>query len=256
VDILTDQFRRAIGAYTSVPDRSMFYDPGMPLLDPVSAALFVVGLVVLVVAWRRSESALLLAWLLGAAVLGGMLLVDPPHSPRYVNAAPAVCLVVALGIVSLVRSLGRSAGLSSRTRHAVVAAAVIALGLWSLAFYFEAYTPRAKLGGPRTEMQTAVAASIAARPADTYVYLLAGQDELYLGNGTIRFIAPGRRGLDVLPTTSSADVPLVAVPHMWVVTPARFGEFRAIRHREPDGRLVVRRSPVDDRALFATYEPS
>ena len=254
--ILGDQFRRAVGAYTSVPDRSTFYDPGSPLLDPISATLFAIGLMALVVAWRRSESALLASWLLGAALLGGMLLVDPPQSPRYVNAAPAVCLVIALGLVSGMRHMGRLAGLSPRTQHVVVAVTVSGLALWNLNFYFRDYTSRAKLGGPRTELQTAVARSIATRPGTTYVYLLAGRDELYMNNGTIRFIAPGRTGLDVLPSTSVADVPLVAVPHMYVVTPGRFAEISAIRSREPGGRLGLRRSEVDDRPLFATYEPS
>jgi hypothetical protein len=138
---------------------------------------------------------------------------------------------------------------------AVVAAATVGLGLWNLGFYFDAYTPRAKLGGPRTELQTAVAEAVAARPADTYVYLLAGHDELYLGNGTIRFIAPGRTGLDVLATTSGIDVPIVAVPHVYVFTPARFGEMEEIRHREAGGRVGLQRSAVDGRPLLATYEP-
>jgi hypothetical protein len=254
--ILGAQFRRAAGAYTSVPDRTTFYDPGTPLLDAISATLFVIGLIVLVVAWRRSESAVLASWLLGAGLLGGMLLVDPPQSTRYVNAAPAVCLVVALGLVSVVRFLGRSADLSSRTQHVVVVTTVMGLALWNLDFYFRDYTPRAKLGGPRTELQTAVARSIADRPDETYVYLLAGRDEMYLNNGTIRFIAPGRNGLDVLPTTSGADLPLVTVPHMYVFTPGRFGEIEAIEAREPGGSLGLQRSDVDDRPLFATYEPS
>lgn len=253
--ILRDQFERGVGAFTSAPDRTSFYDPGMPLLDPVSATLFTLGLLALVVAWRRSESMLLCSWLLGTAVLGGMLLADPPHSTRYVNAAPAVCLVAAVGLVTAVRLLGRSTELSARTQHAVVAAAVAGLAAWNVAFYFAEYTPRLRFGGIGNETATALARALAARPEETFVYLFAARDELYLGHGTLRFVDPGRTGLDVMPWMSADSVPLVAVPHVYVFTAARFVDVERARAREPGGRLGLYRSRLDGRPLFATYEP-
>ena len=253
--ILRDQFERGIGAYTSAPDRTSFYDPGMPLLDPVSATLFTLGLLALVVAWRRSESVLLASWLLGTAILGGMLLADPPHSTRYVNAAPAVCLVAAIGVVAPVRLLGRATELSKRKQYALIAAVVAALAAWNVAFYFREYTPRLRFGGLGNETATALAHTLAARPPNTYVYLFARQDELYLGHGTIRFIAPGRTGFDVQPGASADSVPPVSVPHLYAFTAARFADVESARAREPGGRLGLYRSRVDGRPLFATYEP-
>src|SRR5262249_5878665 len=99
--ILLNQVRDSFGAYIFQPDRSTWYDPKIPLLDRTSAVLFIFGLASALSCWRRMEMALLLTWIVGAAIFGGVLLTDTPESPRFVMTAPALCLLVALAIERL-----------------------------------------------------------------------------------------------------------------------------------------------------------
>lgn len=254
VEILLEQARRGFGAFTTVPDRSEFYDPGMPLLDTGSAALLVVGLVILAAQWRRSGSVLVLAWLAGGALLGGALLVDPPHSPRYVTLAPAVCLVVALALEWFGRLVGRLGG-GVRGARAVVAGGTCAVAAWSTAFYFGEYTPREHFAGARTEAATAIGRYLGDMPRETHVYLLAAP-ATYLSNGSITFLAPGVTGTDVVERlTSSHEVPTEQPLRVYVALPDRAGELAHAREGMPGGRVHIGVSRADGRPLFYAYEP-
>ena len=61
MDLLARQVLDSAGAITTVVDRSFFYWPEMPLLDPVSSVLFLAGLGLVPWRWRRPVSGLLLA---------------------------------------------------------------------------------------------------------------------------------------------------------------------------------------------------
>ena len=64
VDVLATQAWRSLGAFGWVRDVTSHYNQGMSLLDPVSACIFAVGVVVIVIRFRRPESVLVPAWLL------------------------------------------------------------------------------------------------------------------------------------------------------------------------------------------------
>jgi hypothetical protein len=227
----------------------------MPLLDPVSSALFLVGLAVVLYEWRRIESALLLAWLLIALVFGGVLLVNPPEVQRFVTLAPLLCLLIAVGIDLGARFLTNAVPQVRRFVPALAALCVAGLGVWSLHFYFAVYTPRNDLGFRTTESTTAIGRYLAARPG-RYVYFV-GPPFTYLGNGSIEFIGRAR-GFDVpqpigargLPPPPRGLRPLV------VFDPARMSELGAVRRRYPGTTVKSYHSDVDGAPLFAAYTPS
>lgn len=70
--------------------------PLQPALNPLLTILFVAGLVVLGLQLQRSESRLLLCWLLGA-LLPGFLTADSPNFLRLIGAAPPSYLIAAIG---------------------------------------------------------------------------------------------------------------------------------------------------------------
>jgi len=78
--------------------------PGVPMLDPISGALFLLGLAAAVAAWRRAESQIALCWI-GIGLLGGILS-DPSEAPQAYRTgliAPACYLVAGLGWDALCR---------------------------------------------------------------------------------------------------------------------------------------------------------
>jgi 4-amino-4-deoxy-L-arabinose transferase-like glycosyltransferase len=78
--------------------------PGLPLLDPFSGALMLVGLLVALRRWREPLCWLLVGWLaLGA--LGGVLSLGGVHAMRAVGALVPSLLLAALGLRQLVGQL-------------------------------------------------------------------------------------------------------------------------------------------------------
>jgi 4-amino-4-deoxy-L-arabinose transferase-like glycosyltransferase len=243
----------SLGAFGFVRDVSPQYNPSMSLLDPVAAVLFVGGVLLMAVRIRRTESVLVLAWLL-ATVIASALVVATPAAEHYVTVAPAVCLAVACGLDAVV---GAVAGLHPHGRRwsaATVGVAVVGLCAWSATFYFHDYSPRNAYGFPPTETATAVARYLAPRTETSYVYLLA--PNLFLDNGTLQFIDRGLRGTDVAARTAPRDLPKHprALRSLFVALPGRFGDLLAIQRALPGGQSRdVRRGRAGE-ILFRVYD--
>jgi 4-amino-4-deoxy-L-arabinose transferase-like glycosyltransferase len=287
--ILLDQAYNGFGAWTWQPDRSAWYDPRIPLLDRASALLFLFGLGITITNWRRIDAAMLLAWLAGTAVFGGMLLVNAPESPRYVTSAPAVCLLVAFALemlVMLLRGAGSMIaarvelrGKAAEDADAEAAAASAAhadrlnrrlgqagwglagllallLSLWNVNFYFREYTPRNTYGWFNTEVATTIGQYLALRSDPVFVYFVGGP-VMYYGNASIRFQAPDVPGIDVLDSIGSGE----ALPEppdgrrpIFIFLPHRAGELAAAAASYPNGSTQQVRASNGD-PLMTIYEP-
>ena len=252
--ILFGQTRDALGGLATAPVRGPFYEPWVPLLDPVSAVLAAIGLVLVLRRWRRPESAVLLAWLLGAVLFGNVLLVDPPQAHHYVSIAPLLCLLAASGLDAAARFAGALAPRAAPVIPVLTLVVVAALATWSLRFYFEEYSPRRSYGGERTQAATEIAERLASGPRDTFIYF-HGAPYTYLGNGTIRFIAQPQ-GVDVLEPLA-ADEPLSLLPErtrpVFVFHPARAAEIEVVRRRYRGGVIRTFRVP-EGAPAFLMYE--
>jgi hypothetical protein len=255
--ILIDQTRQSFGAYTFIPDRGAWYDPGIALLDPVSSLLLTLGVALALINWRRSEWFLLIAWLTGAAVLGGMLLVNTPESPRYVTTAPALCLLIMLSIQQIT-TMTQWAFRLTKTRHALVSVAIIVLlAGWSINFYFREYTPRRTYGWTNTEAATRVAHLINDQSEPVYVYFFA-PPRIYLGNGSIRFIVRDLQGMDILePITDPEQImpPPEGRRPLFIFLPEREAELAVVAQRFPGGTTLRFQGEREPGTLFLAYTP-
>jgi dolichyl-phosphate-mannose-protein mannosyltransferase len=257
LEILARQTSRSMGAYTHVVDRSPNYWPQMPLLDPVTAAFFLLGIGLCIFAWRRAESAAVVAWLAGTIVAGGILIVNTPESPRYVTSAPAVCVVAALAIVRSASGISVAFPPLQRIAPALIGALVIGLAAWNLNFYFREYSPRNSYGFRRTEETTAIGRYLHERGAGSFAYFF-GAPWTFLNVGTIRFLAPEVAGIDVLePLERGQKLPAGPVNRrpLLLFLPARFHELSVARGRYPHGVVRTFLAKVDRKPLFFAYEP-
>ncbi|MDW8212225.1 MAG: glycosyltransferase family 39 protein [Roseiflexaceae bacterium] len=255
--IILDQARQSFGAYTFVPDRGAWYDPKIALLDSASSVLLVLGAALALVNWRRPEWFLPVAWLTGAAVLGGMLLVNSPESPRYVTTAPALCLLVMLALQQIVALAGQAFRWTDRRRALLTAILVALLSGWSLNFYFRDYIPRRTYGWTNTEIATKLAHYVNAQPGPVYVYMFT-PPRMFFGNGTIRFIASGVEGMDVhKPVTDSAQImpPPDGKRPIFIFLPEREAELAVVQQRFPGGVIERFQGEWEPVVLFIAYTP-
>lgn len=78
--------------------------PGRPILDPILAIGFIVGMVVSLARLKRVESRLMLVWLV-VMILPSVFTDFAPHFGRSVGAAPAVALITGYGYATLAEKI-------------------------------------------------------------------------------------------------------------------------------------------------------
>jgi hypothetical protein len=260
-DIFWAQTVDSVGAFTHVVDLSPNYLAGMPIFDSLTAAFFVLGAIVTAFAWRRAETAALFAWLSGTVVAGGILMVSPPQSHRYVTAVAPACLLAAVGLVRTAPVIASAfpARLSVRA-PAVTAVLVLGIALWNLDFYFREYSARYTYGSRKGEEITEIGRYLARQPAGAHAFFL-GAPWTFYEVGTIRFLAPDVPGSDVgRPITRVQDVPRVPAGSqrrpVFLFLPPRVPELRVVRRVYPRGRVLWFVGKADRQPLFVAYEPA
>jgi len=247
--IVLMQFRDAALGFTSLNLRH-WYQPGHPLLLQLPAALFLLGVCLLLLGPRDMRHTWLGLWLLGGIVIAA-LSQDTPAAQRYLLVSPAVALLVALPLVEIPRWLERA--WPNRGRIFLVGAALaLAVAIAAdLAFYFGDYTRNFRFGDNNTETAQAVANYLQKWPPGLKVYFFGGRMGYY-SHSTIPYLAPGAVGEDVLaPVAAPPDWPLTG-PTMFILLPERQAELELLEEAYPGGKTTYH----DGREvlLFVAYE--
>lgn len=162
--------------------------PGAPMFDPLSAALFVLGLAYSLRSVRRPEYALLVSWCV-LGLLPGILSLDfeAPQAFRSIVVTPGLALLSALG----------AGWLASRAwearRHAwglVAGLPLLAVLSGTVTANYDMYFNRQLVDfgswAAYSTAETLVARDILRLPPDTRAYL----SENFVGQPTLRFLAP------------------------------------------------------------------
>jgi hypothetical protein len=144
IDVMRDSAVRHIGMFVGLGDRNGRHNlPGAPMLDPVTGALFISGLLIGVLGIRKPENTFGFL-LIGFSLSAGVLTVpsEAPQGLRAIGAIPAVGYFAALsadilrqGLVALLRWLGASGRM---LREATVVGA-LALGAPMLIINYDIY---------------------------------------------------------------------------------------------------------------------
>lgn len=168
--------------------------PGRPMLDPVLAGLFVVGLAICLWRWRRPGYLLLLLWL-AFTLLGGILTLafESPQSLRANGSIPAAYLIALLPVAELLRLWEESDGgrYYPAVGPGVVTLALLPVAVWHLhGYYFvqrTAFPVWNAFSTPETLTGRALA-EINPDAVDAYVI------SFYAGSPVIEWLAPQWHG--------------------------------------------------------------
>ncbi len=231
-------------AFNYVRDRSIFYGPPLPLLHWLSGIAFVLGTAQVILRRREPGYGLLLIWLLGTILFGGMLMNHPPESSRLLFAAPAAAILVALGLTQGGEQVARHG------QRLALIAALVATG-FSAFYYLGIYTPSKQFSDPKT--QAAHHLGIWARDLapEHQVYFCGAPHITYVSFPSIVFLAPHARIQDVLEPFEQP--PPIKSDTTFIFIPQRLGELEIIAAAYPGGH---RWEMLDDRGrfLFTAYE--
>jgi hypothetical protein len=196
----------------------------------------------------------LLIWFWLALILGWVMTENPPSSQRMVVIAPALALLVGLGLNWILELVERLLESGRAVRRAVAAGLLVGITGLNLGYYFLRYTPTRVYGNPTAEMTTVLGRYLQQQRDGCVVYL-HGPPFVYWDFGTLRFMARGVAGRDVPPLGEGTQPdPDPARGARIVFHPARIDELGLIRARYPGGTETQVHSEADGELLYAMYE--
>lgn len=193
------QAERMLLLFNHGHDRGGQYGYQGAMLDFLSATFFVLGLAYMALHWREPRHLFLLLWFWLTLIVGGMLTLPAPFTPRLAGIIPLPFILAGLalektrGILAQAWGQGRLARLTLTTFMILVFSVA---GFINYRTYFVEYINGVQ-GWAQREAATVVAKYIRSLGDDYEVYLL-GAPKLYLRHGTIRFIARRYKGVDLL----------------------------------------------------------
>ncbi len=252
--LFLEQFWKSVSAFNYTLDPTFWYHPSIPLLDFISGVLFILGMMWAAVRYRWPANGLLLLWFWSALILGWVVTENPPSSQRLVIVAPALALLVGLGLNWLTRIMQHISRFTFDVSRLTCYILLIVIAVLNLHYYFVIYTPTRVYGNPTAEVTTDLARYLVQQD-DDYVVYFHGQPWIYWDFGTLRFMARGVDGVDIpLPDEGEAPVPDLARGARFVFVPMRLDELDGVQARYPGGMTRSFYSTADGRLLFTLYE--
>jgi 4-amino-4-deoxy-L-arabinose transferase-like glycosyltransferase len=252
--ILAEQFLRATGAFHVFPDRTAWYGADRPLLGFLPGVFAILGMAWALIHWQERRNFLVLIWFWAVVITGGMLTESPPSSQRLVMAAPAVALLVAIGLEQTVKLLRRLLGPRfGLWENLVMGLLVLSLALGSVHFYFVEFAPSRRYGTANGETATMMGHYLRKLDGGGPVYLL-GAPRIYWKFGTMEFLAPSVSGQDVVePLSAPPDFVDEDRGAVFLFLPERTGELDWVQQAFPAGHLREFYDP-GGRLRFIAYQ--
>ena len=252
--LLGQQVLRSVLAFNRYPDRVFHYHPEIPLLGFLPSIFFVLGLAYALAHVREEGNLVLGTWFSLALIFGSVLMENPPSSMRLVILSPAVCALVALGLVKMVTFARQAVGLSGEASRIALVALVLLIGILDVRFYFWIYTPSGEYGGHNTEVADRMAHYLHSLGRGWKAYMLT-PPRIYAGFPTIPFRTPDVPRYDVVePLTEEPDFVDLNYKAVFLVLPEREAELRLVKRCYPDGALRRFLGCREPPLLFLAYE--
>ena len=248
-ELLVSQFVTSALAFTSANLRH-WYVPETPMLLPLSATLFMMGVVLLFLNGRKPAELWVILWLASAIVIGAMS-ESTPAAQRYVFAAPAVAATISLALVRVAEWLLQTWPAARPAVVAVVGIVVAAAGWADLSFYFGDYSGSKRFGDLNTETASAVASMLNAREPGVEAYFFGGRMGYY-SHSSIPYLASQAIGYDVLQPITSAPSWELSGPTIFIFLPERAAEMALVQERYPGGEVF--QETGRDAELYLAYE--
>ena len=226
-----------------------WYEPGVPLLLGMSAALFIAG-----VLWALLDFNLMFFLLLlpiAATIMSVALSQSAPAAQRYVLGVPFVAIFVALPLGLLTAWL-RAQWPERKWITALPALLVTAwLVISNINFYFTEAYDTFVLGGTNTVVATELARELQGQPPGD-VYFFGFPRMGYRTHSTVPYMAPQMNGTDVVEPLVGPWKTYLTRPTQFVFLPERLKELDFVRGAYPQGTYREFLDPQGN-LLFALF---
>lgn len=258
--ILFDQLQRAALSFNFYADRNVWYGSDEPLMHSVMAALFLLGFGYGVLHLGNRRIYPMVAWWGGAMLLGGMLTESPPSSQRLITMAAPGIFFVALALVKIGQIVLQALQVQRTGRFLLpyLTAGVLGLSALSLNWYFLEFTPMYRYGSYNGVVATSIGNYAREHLDESWHMYFAGPPRMYIGFGSIPYLAPDVQGEDfVMPLEAPFTPEKVRRDKnlAFIFLPERRAELALVQQAFPQGEVQEIPSPIPDdtKPLYILY---
>jgi 4-amino-4-deoxy-L-arabinose transferase-like glycosyltransferase len=254
--LAAEQILVSAQAYTYAPIQ-YWYAPEVPILRPMFATLFYIGLIFLILRNRDSRFVALTLWLVIFVLIGG-LSESPLASQRYVAAAPACALIIGYGLHKITEFFEN---LWQKYSRVVVGLSYLIIGvamISDLYFYFIEFQGIYQISNIDSNGTIAqeLANHLKGEPDGTQIAFFGSSTLGYYSIPSIQYLAPQVKGIDVTTRWQSFDKTLLSGKHIiFVFLPQRRREISRIMAEYPNGSLNSQKA-WNNQTLFWIYDYS
>jgi 4-amino-4-deoxy-L-arabinose transferase-like glycosyltransferase len=238
--ILLNQVRLGFGAYVDT-NLQFWYQPGVPINRALPAALFMIGLVLMLIRFKDIRTWIVLTWL-AAFGMTAALSESTPAAQRLVACTPAVALLVGFGLVELGRLL--ASAFSNRQKWVALGIGIAAVFLVAdeIRFYFFEFTPQSAymakhdFVGRGADIADKIIHQLEGRPGQWEIAVLTDGSFGYYTIPSVQFLLPNVSGADLSHPWGSAENPTLPQGNtLFILLGDRASEEGLLREQFPGG---------------------
>jgi hypothetical protein len=256
--ILLDQFAKSSLVYIVTPAPSNFYSSPKPYLIPLVAILFMFGLALTLSRIKDARFMVIIAWLLTPIILGSTLTGGPPSTQRMMMSMPALMMISAVGMITVVESIQQFGQKVLRFAPVILLSLVLYTGYTNIAFYFYEYRNGNFFGNPTNEFTYEASKAIAPLHDQSRLYMIQTPSIPYLSFPSFKFFAPDVEKLDFnLVTRETLSKLSNDKDALFMATPDRILDLNFVRQQIPAGTWnEVKRRYDPTQLLYYSYKIS
>lgn len=213
---ILQQLGKGFGGYICVPLK-IFYDSGTGVMRPLESYFFCLGVITCLIFIKDRRVQMCLLWVTLFGLLGSFT-DNAPAAQRYVGAAPACMLLLALGVVVTENGITKSRYFRNMRNHwkqVFALVFVVLLAVNDTLFYFRDFQVIGNYGGGEAIRETALALNLNKIPGERNLYYYTDENDALPSFLIFEYLSPQVHfyGLEagILPENLPGDANLPSV---------------------------------------------
>jgi hypothetical protein len=227
--LLWQQARHSLLLFHYYGDTGTQFAFRRPLLDPITAPLFTLGLGLAFFGFRRLGNFIMSIWIVLGIIVGCFLTINPPFWTRLLVLFPPAALLAALALDAIYLFLRDRLQLIARPTWLIAPVALALLLAWISIRNWNTYVEQeATYATDRTR----IGRFLATQSPETRAYLVTSVEGVTYHDREFNFLIPGKLVANLTPDQLKPDIPRVGSPTMLILT----GEEQPVAEQLP--RLI------------------
>jgi 4-amino-4-deoxy-L-arabinose transferase-like glycosyltransferase len=257
IGVLLDQFSRSTLVFLSQGAPGQFFNSPAPYLPAIGAIFLVLGMAYTLSRILEPRYMTLAAWFWSVVILGSTLTVGPPSSQRLLMTAPAVALLVGIGLRKTAAAAEQMGVLPSRLALTFCAAVATLISLQGVYFYFGEYRQGHFFEDASNEMSYESFHDTGSLGSDYSMYII-GYPRVFVAFANFDYLTPDLAKQDFNDVTPES---IAALPRdrgaFFLTIPERRADLQNLAQWVPGGQWiqVYRRNQPNEMLYYAYRVP-